>query len=85
MRPGTRILFSLYRRIAVLAAQSAAEETGNQPKDPRDINAGALGWFFARKSRRVKDRVEGASAIYADGHVEGSGRLTIADPRRRHR
>ena len=31
MRPGTRILYSLCLRIAVLAARSAAEDTGNQP------------------------------------------------------
>jgi len=32
-------------RIAVLAARSAAEDTGNQPRALRDINGTALGWL----------------------------------------
>ena len=48
MRPRRRILHSLrFDRIAVLAARSAARETGNQPRLCRDMKGRALGWLIA--------------------------------------
>jgi hypothetical protein len=52
MRPETRILYSFcVRRIAVLAARSAARDTGNQSRALRDIKGRALDWFTSCKSK----------------------------------